>query len=239
MQALIGGLQHTDKNVRARAAVDLGTLADPRATTALVQALGAEPEFFVREYLTWALVRMGDRAVAPLIELVGDASPRARHGAVHTLSKIGDPRAGEALILALRDADLSVVTKAAYALGELQCTAAIPALVELAGREERELLALQNFGRAVLRPLIESLGHPHWRVREQAANILGVLAQVDAVPALLRAFEDAEWQVRLAAVHSAGTLDGTEAGPAVTGMLNDPDPRVRAMASRFAPAGRT
>ncbi len=150
---LIGQLDHTDRNIRARAAVDLGTLGDTSVTAVLVQALVRERELFVREYITWALVRMGDTAVASLVLLLSDPDSRVRHCAVHALSKIGDPRAIGALIAALHDDDLSVVTKAAYALGESASATAIPALVGLLGREERELqatlvLALERFGRA-------------------------------------------------------------------------------------------
>jgi HEAT repeat protein len=57
-----------------------------------VQALGTKRKFFLREYLTWALIRMADAAVAPLMKILKDENPRAWHGAVHIFSKIGDPR---------------------------------------------------------------------------------------------------------------------------------------------------
>jgi HEAT repeat protein len=242
LSVLIGALTHPDHNVRGRAAVGLGTAADDRATGALIRALGAERDPFVRENITWALVRMGDAAVAPLIDLAKDENPRARHGAVHALSKIRDPRGADTFIAALRDVDLSVVTKAAFALGESAHVAAIPALVELLGREERELqatlmLAFENFGRAALQPLIQALAHDEWRVREQAASALELLGEADAAPALVRVLDDAHWQVRFASVQALGALGGTEAKQALERMLNDSDQRVRAVASRLASSG--
>ena len=80
LATLLDELGNADKNIRARAAVGLGTLGDSRATTALVQALGVEREFFVREYLTWALVRMGEAAFMPLLALLQDGDARRAGG---------------------------------------------------------------------------------------------------------------------------------------------------------------
>src|ERR1700730_4677749 len=96
-------LEHADHNVRGRAALTLRTLGDAGAVDALLRALCTEPNLFVRENITAALVRLGDAALSPLIHLLGDASPAVRHDAAHALSKIGDARAVDALIGTLKD----------------------------------------------------------------------------------------------------------------------------------------
>ena len=141
LSLLVAQLRHQDREVRTAAALSLGKAADASAVEALVQALAAEPDFFIREYITWSLVRLGDAAVLPLMDLLDHERPVARHSAAHTLSKMGDARARDALIDALQDDHAGVVAKAASALGKIGDAQAIPALIGLLGHEDRELQA--------------------------------------------------------------------------------------------------
>src|SRR5690349_5854038 len=93
LQTLTEALHHPDKSVRGKAAVSIGNLGDSEALNVLLDTMGKESDLFVREDITWALVRMGDPAVQPLIEYLGDENPEARHHAAHTLGKIADARA--------------------------------------------------------------------------------------------------------------------------------------------------
>ena len=171
-------LEHADHNVRGRAALTLRTLGDVGAVDALIRALRTEPNLFVRENITAALVRLGDATLSPLIHLLGDTSPAVRHDAAHALSKIGDARAVDALIDTLQDHDVTVVTKAAFALGRIGDARAIPALVGLLGHESREMQStlasvLERFGRPAVPPLLDRLEDERWQAREHAAYILG------------------------------------------------------------------
>jgi HEAT repeat protein len=231
-------LQHPDHNVRNRAALALRTLGDAGAVDALIRALCTEPDPFVRETITSALVGVGDAALAPLIHLLGDASPAVRHHAAHTLSKIGDARAVDALVGTLQDHDVTVVSKAAFALGQIGDARAIPALVGLLGHESRELHStlasvLERFGIPAVPQLLEALADGHWQAREQASYILGFIGSRDAVPALTKTLSDQHWQVRFASVHALGDLGGERSKQAVQSMHNDPDQRVRILASRM------
>src|SRR3982751_5157779 len=91
---LIEELHHPDKNVRGQAAVSLGKLDDAGMVDTLVQALITEPDMYVREDITWALVRIKDPALQPLINLLDDPNPNTRHLATHVLGKMG----GEAVV---------------------------------------------------------------------------------------------------------------------------------------------
>ncbi|MFF2195813.1 HEAT repeat domain-containing protein [Streptomyces sp. NPDC058157] len=108
------GLGHGSASVRLRAALEVGTAADPRCAGALVARCAVEPEFFVRDMLTWALVRQPAAVAVPrLVAELGSECAQARSQALHTLSKIGDPRAWPALTRALlTDADDAVARSA-------------------------------------------------------------------------------------------------------------------------------
>ncbi|MFB6814572.1 HEAT repeat domain-containing protein [Streptomyces sp. NPDC056347] len=87
-------LEHTDPSVRLRAAMTAGSAPAPDFVGTLVERCAAEPDFSVREMLTWALTRHDPSVTVPL--LVGEVRSertRARGQALHTLSKIGDRRA--------------------------------------------------------------------------------------------------------------------------------------------------
>ena len=99
---------------RLKAALDAGTYPNPGFVEALVQRCAIEPDFPVREMLTWALLRHPASLTVPrLIVEVADGVAQGRGQALHTLSKIGDP-AGWAAITPelLRDPDDDVARPA-------------------------------------------------------------------------------------------------------------------------------
>ncbi|MEV7086348.1 HEAT repeat domain-containing protein [Streptomyces sp. NPDC093085] len=114
MARVVQGLEHGSATVRLRAALAVGTAPDPGYVDALVARCGAEPDFSVREMLTWALTRHAPSVTVP--RLVGELrseGARARSQALHTLSKIGDRSAWPALTRALlTDADEEVARSA-------------------------------------------------------------------------------------------------------------------------------
>ncbi|HZG89711.1 MAG TPA: HEAT repeat domain-containing protein [Pseudonocardia sp.] len=99
---VLRGLENDSSSVRLRAAMAAGTSPDPQFVDKLVERCGIEPEFPVREILTWALIRHPSAVTVP--KLVGElrsACAQARSQALHTLSKIGDRRAWPAITRAL------------------------------------------------------------------------------------------------------------------------------------------
>ncbi|MFD8755250.1 HEAT repeat domain-containing protein [Kitasatospora sp. NPDC059577] len=88
------GLENDDPSVRLRAALAIGTAPDPGSVGTLVERCAVEPDFSVREMLTWALTRHSASATVPvLVDEVRSERAQARSQALHTLSKIGDRRA--------------------------------------------------------------------------------------------------------------------------------------------------
>ncbi|MEU8997985.1 HEAT repeat domain-containing protein [Streptomyces caniferus] len=108
------GLEDGRPSVRLGAALAVGTTPDPRFVDKLVERCAIEPEFFVRDMLTWALTRHPVSMTLPeLLREVRSERAQARSQALHTLSKIGDPRAWPALTRTLlSDADDEVARSA-------------------------------------------------------------------------------------------------------------------------------
>lgn len=108
------GLEDGSSSVRLRAALAVGTTPDPCFVDKLVERCALEPEFFVRDMLTWALTRHPVSMTLPaLLREVRSERTRARSQALHTLSKIGDRRAWPAITPELlSDADDEVARSA-------------------------------------------------------------------------------------------------------------------------------
>ncbi|MFE9742618.1 HEAT repeat domain-containing protein [Streptomyces sp. NPDC006477] len=96
------GLEDDRASVRLRAALAVGTTPDPCFVDKLVERSAVEPEFFVRDMLTWALTRHPVSLTLPALlgELRSDGT-QARSQALHTLSKIGERQAWPAITRAL------------------------------------------------------------------------------------------------------------------------------------------
>ncbi|WP_405860712.1 HEAT repeat domain-containing protein [Streptomyces sp. NBC_00090] len=108
------GLEDGSPSVRLRAALAVGTGPDPLFVDRLIGRCAIEPDFSVREMLTWALMRHSPSATVPkLVDELGSEHAQARSQALHTLSKIGDGRAWPAITRALlTDADDEVARSA-------------------------------------------------------------------------------------------------------------------------------
>lgn len=236
-KALAEQLQHPDRMVRSQALLNLRDSDAADTLDILLQALCSEDDLLIREDLTWAIVRFGDAAIQPLIDLMQDKNPAIRHHAAHVLGKIRAPRAVDALIHALDDVDVTVVLKAAFSLGQIGDERAVPALVGLVGHEHHEIQAtllrvLEEFAVPAFPLLIKIATHARWQVREQAVDILGAIGDPAALPVLITALKDEHWAVRFAAVTALKEIGGAEAKQALQSMLDDPEKRVHILAQK-------
>lgn len=95
-------LEHRDPSTRLQAALAVGTTPEPRFIDKLVERSAIEPEFSVRDMLTWALTRHPASLTVPLLlgELRSERA-QARSQSLHTLSKIGDRQAWPSITRAL------------------------------------------------------------------------------------------------------------------------------------------
>lgn len=88
------GLADDRSSVRLRAALAAGTAPDPCFVDGLIERCAVEPEFLVRDMLTWALTRHPVPLTLPgLLRELRSERAQARSQALHTLSKIGDRQA--------------------------------------------------------------------------------------------------------------------------------------------------
>jgi HEAT repeat protein len=161
---------------RLQAALAAGTRSDPGLVEALVARCAVEPDFFVRDMLTWALTRLPVELTVPrlLTELRSERA-QARSQALHTLSKIGDGAAWPAITRTLLgDADDEVARSAWRA-----------AVVLVPAGEKQELAA----------HLAGQLGRGDRLVRLSLSRALVGLGDV-IEPVLRKALASADPQVR-------------------------------------------
>lgn len=91
---LAEALSASNSSTRLKAALAAGSSAEPEWLETLVERCAVEPDFFVRDMLSWALTRLPSEAVLPRLRReLGSECRQARSQALHTLSKIGDKSA--------------------------------------------------------------------------------------------------------------------------------------------------
>jgi HEAT repeat protein len=84
-------LKSPDQSVRLKAALAAGTYPEPEYIEILVTQCSHETDFFVRDTLSWALMRHDQKSVVDHLKIeLKSENPQARSQALHTLSKIGD-----------------------------------------------------------------------------------------------------------------------------------------------------
>lgn len=185
------GLRDDRATVRLRTAMAIGTSPDERLVGLLVERCAVEPDFSVREALTWALTRHSPDTVLPgLLGELGSDRAQARSQALHTLSKIGDRRAWPSVTRALLcDADDDVARSAWRAAVVLvpedekpELAAVLATLLGRGPHETRLSLsrALTGLGEVVLPALRAAMMDPCPQVREHATATEHLLRDPDA-----------------------------------------------------------
>ncbi len=91
MPTLRALLDSPDQSVRLNAALAAGTYPEDDFIEVLISRCAIEPDFFVRDTLSWALMRNDVTKVVKRLETeLQSNNPQAKSQAIHTLSKIGD-----------------------------------------------------------------------------------------------------------------------------------------------------
>ena len=157
-------LKSPDQSVRLKAALAAGTYPNLDHIEVLINQCASESDFFVRDTLSWALMRQ-DRptVVQRLIPELKSTNPQSRSQALHTLSKIGDQN-NYALITRdlLLDSDDFVASTAWRSASVLVPDADKPALVEILisqlGRGDSDTqFGLTRFLCAIGQPIVAPL----------------------------------------------------------------------------------
>jgi len=212
MTVLTDALADPRSSVRLQAVMAAGTTPDAGDLDVLVEQCAVEPDFFVRDMLTWALTRHpSDDVVARVLPELARPEPQARSQALHTLSKVGDPAAWPSVRPLLADHDDEVLRAAwrtAVALvpdderAELARTLAVQ---PGAGPRERRLSlsrALVGLGEETVAPVLAAAAdRGSGAVRDHVADTERLLHDPDAASAL--ALERARREVALGRTRSA------------------------------------
>ena len=91
MPTLRSLLDSPDQSVRLKAALAAGTYPEDEFIEVLISQCAIEPDFFVRDTLSWALMRNDVSKVVKRLEIeLQSPNLQAKSQAIHTLSKIGD-----------------------------------------------------------------------------------------------------------------------------------------------------
>ncbi|MBB2948163.1 HEAT repeat protein [Actinoplanes lutulentus] len=189
---LTQALSAADSSIRLKAALAAGTHADATLVDALIARCAVEPDFFVRDMLTWALTRLPPEITVPRLRTeLGSPVAQARSQALHTLSKIGDSSVYPAITSSLLHDTDDEVARSAWR-----------AAVILAPSEERPRLAAE---------LASQLGRGDRTVRLSLSRALVALGDV-IEPALRTAAASADPAVSTHAHATSVLLHDPEAG---------------------------
>jgi translation elongation factor Ts len=236
-------LGDVDPVVRLRSAVELGRRQAAEAASALVERLGLEREFFIRETLTWAVLRIADDAMPYLHQALSSSRWLARMQALHVLSKMGRYEDADRLVPLIGDEVDAVAARAYWAAGQTHNPSVVPALVGQLSRGNSErrnslTVALAEFGEAAVPALVDALrSGPGAAVRRHAADTLSLMGSPSADRAALplaEALGDPDGRVRLAALNAIGQLRLPFADLTVERATGSDEPILRHLAVRLA-----
>jgi hypothetical protein len=195
---LIRALKKRDPAVQYEAVEALGTIGDPAATDALMDALTGDQYSGIRWKAAEALGKIGVPAVPRLIGALKNPDEDIRWKAAVVLGEIRDARAVGPLVDLLGDEDRFVRSRAAYALGVIGPP------------------AISNLRDALMEGGIE--------VRRGAAAALGTIPDPGAVDALLQDLDDPSDEVRQEVI-AALSRHGEAAFDPLVQALQGPGPR--------------
>ena len=166
------------------------------------------------------------------LESLEDVDDATREEAAKALANLGDPTTLEALLNALEDDYWSVRAHVGWALARIGGNKSIEGLIRLFNDTMMEVQseavnAMSSMGPSVVPTIIPCLKDERWRVREQAAKVLGNLKDPQAVQALMIACRDRDGAVKSSAAEALGKIGDAKAVPALIKLFKDTSKIVR------------
>jgi len=192
-----------------------------------------------RQMAAEVLGRVRDsRAFQPMANIVTNEleSWQLRRNVIKELTKFG-PRSLPVLIEALESGNEEVQEAAVKALGELGDERALQPFLRYMGNPKSDMLwavaeALPKLGPASLSPLLASLTHKNWAVRQTAAEALGNLKNPAAVGGLIGSLDDQNRGVSASAANALGKIGNPRAVEPLIKALSSPEPWLRRSAAK-------
>jgi HEAT repeat protein len=172
-------LNSPNQSVRLKAALAAGTYPNPNQVEILISQCANESDFFVRDTLSWALMRHDQKSVVEQLKIeLKSQNPQARSQALHTLSKIGDKENYELITrdLLLDSDDFVAATawrSASVLVPDADKSALVEILISQLGRGDSDTqFGLTRFlcaiGQPIVAPLMQAAQSADETVRTQA-----------------------------------------------------------------------
>ncbi len=261
---LVIELKNPRKSFQQSVVVALGKISDPRAMEHLIpalkdtdlhksaaMALGAcgksdlkpliaalkDDDWRVRSYAAEILGQINNpQAVKPLVNTLDDPANVVRVPVIKALGAIGDGHAIEPLIPFLKDVDNNIRSSASEALEYLGWQPGddeMKAWYCLANKHWDQCI---TFGKIAIKPLITALKDKDNDIRVEAARLLGIIGDPQAIQPLIEAlkiqksYKENSSRVSIIAAQSLALIGVSAVEPLITA-LKDPDPDVRSGAA--------
>ncbi|MGI5860740.1 MAG: HEAT repeat domain-containing protein [Myxococcales bacterium] len=190
VEALRGEPQRPMK-VRLQAALIMGRLADEAAVPALIECLENDVDYPVRAACALAVGNLGDvRGVEALFARLDDKEDLVRDEARLALLKLARPEALPYMYVAREQGSTRARLALVEMLAQMDGSESGTLLVELLGDREP---SVRKKAAASLRKLdaervnlllVRGLEHPSYRIKVQAARLLGERRHVESIPRL-------------------------------------------------------
>jgi HEAT repeat protein len=204
----------------------LEQVGDARAVPALIALLADSHDLALVLAVVQALGRFSDeRAVRPLIDVLGESNPLLYEGAINALSNLGELVCAE-LIPRLASAEKTLVVRIERVFLGMQPFPGEHLLQVLGVGNQAQLAALADIflakGSEAAQLLATNLFHREPVIREQIRQLLSRMDGRYAVPALLEVLSrpDPAWRELIASYLLAHPQ---EAIPPLVGLLGDPE----------------
>lgn len=189
--ALREALSNSDSTKRLNIVMNVGTFPDDEYIDALIDQFAYEPDFYVRDTLTWALLNHNrEKVIERIFAEINSPNPQMRAQCLHTLSKIADPTTWRAVTKAhLTDTNDAVATTAWRAAVIVVPDSDVPELLEVLcsqlGRGDartrlsltKAILGCEDAGVEALKKLRT---HPNDAVRNHVESALRVFKDHEA-----------------------------------------------------------
>jgi len=195
---------------------------------------GKDDKTVIKAY--YAIARMGEEAVEPLIHELHDKDASVRARAASLLGQIQSKKSIDELIDALHDEFFNVRRDAASALGNIGDEKAVRSLTDALNDtdpvvKKTVVIALGRIGgEKAVRSLTDALNDTDPVVKTNVAIALGRIGGETVVEPLSKALKDKNYEVRQKAVESLGMTGSEKAEVLLLGALNDRNKKVRASA---------
>jgi HEAT repeat protein len=249
--ALIRAAEAGEFWVRYAAVDALGRLGDERAVGPLLNLM--KQDAWTRPIIVQALGNLEQpEAIEALVGALEDSNDAVRVASMEALIKIViEPGSAHRLDVGhldeirrrvpvpplVRELNARASPRSAYAahlLGWLSPLEALPDLIAALGQLDETLRyaaveAVLRYGHVAIPELVEALMSPQPLIREYAAELLGMLADVSAVAPLLALMQDEVVEVRQATIRALGSLGGDDAFEGLLQAVEDPATRDTAL----------